>query len=95
MTALLEVRGLLTEFPVDSGRVPVVDRIDLRIERGEVLALVGESGCGKSMAALSILRLVPRPGRISAGSVELDGRSIHSLSVPRMRRGESCMCASL
>ena len=67
--AVLEVEGLTTEFPAEDGRVPVVDDVSLSIERGEVLALVGESGCGKSVTALSILRLVPRPGRIAAGSL--------------------------
>ena len=86
MTALLEVSGLRTEFPDGAGPVPVVDDVDLRIAPGEVLALVGESGCGKSMTALSILRLVPRPGRIASGRVLLEGRDIRTLAVPAMRR---------
>jgi peptide/nickel transport system ATP-binding protein len=86
VTPLLEVRDLSTDFPLDGGRVPVVDRIDLHLERGEVLALVGESGCGKSMTALSMLRLVPRPGRIAGGSVRLEGRELLKLAVPAMRQ---------
>ncbi|MEN8182115.1 MAG: ABC transporter ATP-binding protein [Myxococcota bacterium] len=85
MTALLEVEGLTTTFPADGGRVAVVEEVDLRIEAGEVLALVGESGCGKSMTALSILRLVPRPGRVDAGRVSLAGRELRSLRVTEMR----------
>jgi oligopeptide/dipeptide ABC transporter ATP-binding protein len=86
VTPVLEVGALVTSFPADGERVPVVDGIDLRIERGEVLALVGESGCGKTVAALSCLRLVPKPGRIDAGRIAVDGREILPLSVPEMRR---------
>ncbi len=91
MTSLLEVRDLHTSFPMGSGRAPVVKGVNLRIERGEVLALVGESGCGKSVTALSILRLVPKPGRIDSGKVELAGRDLLTLSVPDMRhvRGQA------
>jgi oligopeptide/dipeptide ABC transporter ATP-binding protein len=86
MTApVLEVAGLVTSFPAEKGRCRVVDGIDLRIERGEVLALVGESGCGKSITALSIMRLVPKPGRIESGRILVSGADIRSLSVPQMR----------
>ena len=85
MTSLLDVGDLHTSFPMGSGRAPVVKGVDLRIERGEVLALVGESGCGKSVTALSILRLVPKPGRIDSGHVKLGGRDLLTLSVPDMR----------
>jgi oligopeptide/dipeptide ABC transporter ATP-binding protein len=85
-TPLLDVRGLTTTFPSESGRVPVVDDISFRIEPAEVLALVGESGCGKSMTALSIMRLVPKPGRIERGRIALNGRSLLDLPVPDMRR---------
>jgi oligopeptide/dipeptide ABC transporter ATP-binding protein len=86
VSALLEVRGLVTTFPSEGGRVAVVDGVDLDLAAGETLALVGESGCGKSVTALSILRLVPRPGRIAAGSVRLAGRELLALPVPEMRR---------
>ena len=85
MSALLEVQGLTTCFPGSRGAVPIVDGSDLRIERGEVLALVGESGCGKSMTALSLMRLVPKPGHISAGQVLLEGRDLLGLPVSEMR----------
>jgi len=86
MSAVLEVENLTTEFPVAHGAVPIVDSVSLVIERGEVLALVGESGCGKSMTALSVLRLVPRPGRIARGHVRLSGRELTKLSIPEMRQ---------
>ncbi len=83
---ILRVEGLVTSFPAGRGeRWPVVDGISLEISAGEVLALVGESGCGKSMTALSILRLVPRPGRIERGLVMLEGRDLLQLRVSQMR----------
>jgi peptide/nickel transport system ATP-binding protein len=83
--ALLDISRLTTSFPSEVGRVSVVDDIDLTISRGEVLALVGESGCGKSITAMSILRLVPRPGRIEGGCIRFDGKDLLSLSVPDIR----------
>jgi len=85
MTALLQVAGLTTCFPMSQKRVPIVDALDFEVGRGEVLALVGESGSGKSMTALSLMRLVPKPGRITAGSVQLDGQELLDLSVRSMR----------
>jgi oligopeptide/dipeptide ABC transporter ATP-binding protein len=83
---VLRVEGLVTSFPAGRGaRWPVVDGIDFEIAAGEVLALVGESGCGKSMTALSVLRLVPRPGRIERGAITLDGADVLSLRVREMR----------
>jgi len=82
---LLEAQGLRVVFPAESGPVAVVDDVSFAVRRGEVLALVGESGCGKSMTALALLRLVPRPGRVS-GSVRLEGRELLTLPVPEMRR---------
>ena len=86
MSALLEVSGLTTSFPMHGGSVPIVDGVDFAIERGEVLALVGESGCGKSMTALSVMRLVPKPGRITEGSVHLEGTNLLDLRVEDMRQ---------
>jgi oligopeptide/dipeptide ABC transporter ATP-binding protein len=89
---VLSVRDLVTSFPIGaSGRAAVVDGVSLDVAEGEVLALVGESGCGKSMTALSILRLVPKPGRVTSGSIRLCGRDVLSLSIPEMRamRGAS------
>ncbi len=83
--SLLEVDGLTVTFPMEHGRVPVVDKLSFSIAQGEVLALVGESGSGKSMTALSILRLVPKPGRIETGKVVLGQRELLGLGVPEMR----------
>ena len=85
MTALLDVTGLSTSFPSSRGRVPVVDDVSFSIAAGEVLALVGESGCGKSVTAFSVLRLIPKPGQIDAGRVMFDGRDLRTLSIPEMR----------
>ncbi|MDP6209451.1 MAG: ABC transporter ATP-binding protein, partial [Roseibacillus sp.] len=86
MTALLEVEGLVTQFPGARGPLPIVDGSNFRVERGEVLALVGESGCGKSMTALSLMRLVPKPGRIVAGQIRLEGQDLMGLPVTEMRQ---------
>ncbi|MBK8482367.1 MAG: ABC transporter ATP-binding protein [Proteobacteria bacterium] len=82
---MLQIDALTTTFPGERGPVPVVDDLSLTLTRGEVLALVGESGCGKSLTALSILRLVPRPGRIERGRVRFDGRDLLQLPVAQMR----------
>ena len=66
---LLSVRGLKTQFFTEDGVVPAVDGIDLDIAAGQTLGLVGESGCGKSVTGLSLLRLVAPPGRIVAGEI--------------------------
>lgn len=86
MTALLQVEGLTTSFPGAGRSLPIVDGVGFHIDPGEVLALVGESGCGKSMTALSLMRLVPKPGRISGGQVRLGGEDLLSLSVNAMRK---------
>src|SRR5450755_3227490 len=85
MSALLEVSGLTTSFPSERGRVPVVDDVSFSIAAGEVLALVGESGCGKSVTAFSVLRLIPKTGQIDGGSVAFQGRDLRTRSVPEMR----------
>src|SRR5205807_8395696 len=79
--ALLEVRGLETQFATDEGVVRAVDRVSFSIEAGKTLGMVGESGCGKSVTALSILRLVPSPpGRIVGGEILYQGRNLLALS---------------
>ncbi|MGZ5137553.1 MAG: ABC transporter ATP-binding protein [Burkholderiales bacterium] len=86
-TNVLEVEGLKTYFFVRQGIVKAVDDISFALRAGEKLAIVGESGCGKSMTALSILRLVPDPpGRIVAGSVRIDGKDLLKLSESEMRK---------
>ena len=83
---LLEIRGLHTHFSTERGVLRAVDGVDLAVERRDVLGVVGESGCGKTMTARSILRLVPYPGRIVAGAVLLEGRDLLALSEQEMRR---------
>jgi oligopeptide/dipeptide ABC transporter ATP-binding protein len=75
--AVLEVRDLRTEFTTDDGQFPAVDGVSFGIEAGRTLAIVGESGCGKSVTALSIMGLVPNPpGRIAGGSIRFEGREL-------------------
>jgi peptide/nickel transport system ATP-binding protein len=70
---LLEIKNLVTAFHTPAGRVAAVDGVSLAIDRGRTLGLVGESGCGKSVTAMSVLRLVAAPGRIESGAIILDG----------------------
>jgi peptide/nickel transport system ATP-binding protein len=84
--AVLRLEDVVTTFPGASGRVPVVDGVSLEVAEGEVLALVGESGCGKSMTAFSAMRLVPKPGHVDSGRIELCGRDVLGLSVDEMRK---------
>jgi oligopeptide/dipeptide ABC transporter ATP-binding protein len=87
MGVLLDVRALRTRFTTRQGIVPAVDDVSLDIHEGETLALVGESGCGKSMTALSIMRLVPAPaGQIAGGQILFRGRDLLALSEEEMRR---------
>jgi len=82
---MIKIEDLTTELNSDSGLVRAVDALTLTIERGETFALVGESGCGKSMTALSILRLLPDSGRVARGSVDIDGTDLMQLPEARMR----------
>jgi peptide/nickel transport system ATP-binding protein/oligopeptide transport system ATP-binding protein len=83
---LLRIRNLHTYFYTDNGVVKAVDGIDFTIRRGETLGLVGESGCGKSVTALSILRLIQQPpGRIVKGQIMFDGQDLLELSAVQMR----------
>ncbi len=82
---LLDVRGLRTSFTTRDGVVRAVDGIDFHVNRGEILGLVGESGCGKSVTSLSILRLIAPPGRIEAGELIFDGRDLLKLDSRQMR----------
>ena len=83
---LLEINGLHTSFHTRHGVVRAVDGIDFSVDRGEIMGLVGESGCGKSVTSLSVLRLVAPPGRIDAGQVLFDGTDLLTLSPDEMRR---------
>jgi peptide/nickel transport system ATP-binding protein len=80
VTPLLEIRGLCTQFRTEAGWVHAVDGVDLAVAPGETVCLVGESGCGKTVTAMSVLRLLPMPpARIAAGQVLWEGRDLLAL----------------
>jgi len=81
---LLEVRNLKTYFYTEDGVVKAVDGVDFTVDRGEVLGLVGESGCGKSVTSLSIMRLIGIPGKVVEGEIIFDGRNLLKLSESEM-----------
>ncbi len=84
---LLDVKGLKTYFFTDEGVVRAVDGIDLHIDKGETLGIVGESGCGKTVTALSIMKLIPMPpGRIVEGQILYEGRDLVTLPPAQMRK---------
>jgi peptide/nickel transport system ATP-binding protein len=84
--ALLEIRGLKTHFKTDDGMVQAVDGVDLTIERGETLSVVGESGCGKTVTAMTVLKLIAMPpGKIVAGSILWKGRDLVPLDAGEMQ----------
>ncbi|HEX7249297.1 MAG TPA: ABC transporter ATP-binding protein [Burkholderiales bacterium] len=86
MSALLEVRDLRVSFATDSGRFRAVDGVSFSVEPGKVLGLVGESGCGKSVTALSIMGLVPQPpGRVEGGSILFEGTDLLQLAPRELR----------
>ena len=86
MTAILEVRDLHTQFNTLDGVVRAVDGVSFDVARGETLGIVGESGCGKSVTALSILRLIPpETGRIAQGSIRFEGNELTALSEAEMK----------
>lgn len=82
---VLEIRGLRTQFFLREGVVTALDGIDLTIYENESVGIVGETGCGKSMTAYSILRLVPHPGKITAGSIKYKGIELTTLDLDKMR----------
>ena len=85
MPALLEIRGLTTAFTTDSGTFNAVDDVSLVLEEGRTLGLVGESGCGKSVTALSVMGLVAAPGRVMAGEILFEGEDLRRAGARRMR----------
>jgi len=84
-SALLDVAGLRTVFASDGGELAAVDGVDFSVEAGRTLAIVGESGCGKSVTSLSIMGLVPAPGRIAGGSIRFEGEQLLGNSEAQMR----------
>ena len=84
--AILEVKNLRTSFYSEDGVVHAVDNVSFNVRRGEAVALVGESGCGKSVTAMSIMRLVASPGKITGGEIRFKGRNLADLSEKEMRK---------
>lgn len=85
MSHLLEIQNLQTHFPTRAGLVKAVNDVSFYIEEGELLGLVGESGCGKSITALSVMRLIAPPGKIVDGSIRFKGEELTTVSEDRMR----------
>ncbi|MDP5053529.1 MAG: ABC transporter ATP-binding protein, partial [Congregibacter sp.] len=84
---ILEVDGLITEFDTDEGVVRAVDGVSFTVDAGKTVGIVGESGCGKSVTALSIMRLLPQPmGQVVGGAIRLQGQDLASLSFEEMER---------
>jgi peptide/nickel transport system ATP-binding protein/oligopeptide transport system ATP-binding protein len=83
---LLSIAGLVTEFRTSGGTFRAVDGVSLSVARGRTLGIVGESGCGKSVLSLSVMRLLSHPGRVAAGRVMLDGTDLLGLSPSAMRQ---------
>jgi oligopeptide/dipeptide ABC transporter ATP-binding protein len=83
---LLEVEGLRVDFKTNRGTVYAVNGISFAIDPGETLGIVGESGCGKSVTSLAILGILPRAGKVSAGTVRFEGQDLTELSDRRLRR---------
>src|ERR1700751_3303187 len=84
---LLDIRGLRTDFATDDGIVHAVDGVDLALDRGETLGVVGESGCGKTVTALSVLKLIAMPpGRIAGGETLWRGRDLVPLAPREINR---------
>ena len=82
---LLELNNVTTIFPTKRGEVRAVDAVDLKLSKGEILGIVGESGCGKSTALLTILRLIRKPGLIANGEILFRGENLRALSSKNMR----------
>ena len=82
---LLQIEGLRTVFRGAAGDVPAVDGVSLSVPAGKTLGIVGESGCGKSMLSLSVMRLVPNPGRVAEGRVLFEGQDLLALPPAAMR----------
>ncbi|MFT4416704.1 ABC transporter ATP-binding protein [Fredinandcohnia humi] len=84
---IIEIIGLRTSFFTDEGEIPAVDNVDFHIHEGEILGVVGESGCGKSVTSLSIMGLVPKPpGKVVGGEILLNGQNLVKLPEKKMRQ---------
>ncbi len=85
MDPVLDIDNLVVEIQSRHGVVTPVDGVSLRVEAGETLGIVGESGCGKSMTGLAIMQLLPNGGRVAGGHIRLGGRDLTQLSAGDMR----------
>ncbi|MDR2825809.1 MAG: ATP-binding cassette domain-containing protein, partial [Deltaproteobacteria bacterium] len=84
-TPVFKVENLCVSFRFGQTLLPAVQNLSFSLQRGEMLAMVGESGCGKSLAALSLLGLTPAPGEIVAGAVQLEGQNLLTLNEKKLR----------
>jgi peptide/nickel transport system ATP-binding protein len=86
-STLLEIKDLRTHFVTDRGEIPAVDGVDLSIHKGEIVGVVGESGCGKSVTSLSVMRLIPQPpGKYAGGSIKFKGEDLVKAKEKRMKQ---------
>ncbi len=83
---LLDIQGLKTYFYTEDGVVKAVDGVDLQVKRGETLGIVGESGCGKSVTSLSVMRLIGAPGKVIAGKINFDGKNLLAMTESQMTK---------
>ena len=84
MSALLEVKGLHVEIPLEAGVLHALRGVDIAVERGQTLALVGESGCGKSLSVLSVMNLLPKKAKWTADSIFFDGQNLEQVTAGQM-----------
>lgn len=84
-THTLEIKNLKTQFFTSKGVVPAVDDVTIEIPKGKIIGVVGESGCGKSMTAMSVMQLLRHPGKIVDGSIKLDGKELIGIPAKEMR----------
>ncbi|GED72898.1 dipeptide/oligopeptide/nickel ABC transporter ATP-binding protein [Brevibacillus reuszeri] len=82
---VLEMNNLKTYFYTDKGVIPAVDDVSIKVKKGQIIGIVGESGCGKSMTSLSIMQLISPPGKIADGEILFEGRNLVGLSKAQMR----------
>ncbi|MBW1694288.1 MAG: ABC transporter ATP-binding protein [Deltaproteobacteria bacterium] len=86
-TNLLEVRDLSVSFHTDDGVFRAVDNVSLQVKRGEIVGLIGESGCGKSVTSLSVLKLIPSPpGKIDSGQIYFNGQDLLKMNPAELRQ---------
>ena len=85
-SVVLDIKNLSSHFFTAKGEIPAVDGVSIRVPAGKIIGIVGESGCGKSMTAMSVMGLLRYPGRVVDGTVTLDGRDITHLSKKELSR---------